>query len=256
VVELAKYLIREIEKVRLNMNIQLQGVDRITELLTLDKPFDEETLRKNPRLDRVTINSLMREQTVTADTMLPALQKELNDLMVDARKKYQTIEKNKGRVILLLDDADLYVKALGELRDKLTPDGLGDTSEPIPVVMSFSNTELTADTLSALFTNRRKGWLKSQTLAEFSTVNDEDLLACKWLLLNPSGEKEKGRILNEETKTLRNLLYEAFYGVPGRFADPLRFNNFISRNTHIICEAKDEDYLQGMKDTYPQWWEV
>jgi hypothetical protein len=119
-------------------------------------------------------------------------------LIQDARDAHETVGDD-SRVILLLDEVHDFGGALKDLLDTwIDRNGLGTDKERVPVILCYSLTSNTGETLKeAVERKSRDGGWWSKELAPFSQVDDEDMLAYEQFMLHLNPNNEFVRELSE-----------------------------------------------------------
>jgi hypothetical protein len=256
--DLATWISDTIERVRTDvLDLSPGANDPVNQLYKLGRSFTAEA-RDAAALDTRIARELRYSTTLTPKAVRKALEIELAALAEDARKKYEFINEQHGQVIVLLDDVDRYGDAIDDLAELLDDHGLGTSKEPVPVVMTFTKSDPTEIKLAPI-TGKNWDWLLELPLKTFVDDVDvtedpeEDLLAYKWLLLNPFKVGEVRRVLKDlsDPQTFLNYLRDTFQGTPGMFADKDRFYAFSNKVKHNLSDADDEQYIAQWRQANP-----
>jgi CHAT domain len=202
----------------------------------------------------------LEKNVVGVDQVKDALQKDLTQLITDARNKHYTIQQANGRAVVFLDDIHKYdeesVDALFSQK-MLSLDGFGTSKEPVPVIMTCS-LGTPADSKLKPITEMTRKWLQTMPLKPFQQKNGEDILAYERILLHPFNEKlmpgisNKRWVFNDTAKdnvveSVHDLFHDLLQGIPEEIT-PTKSTIYaiakIAVRLKYLIEANDEDLLK------------
>ena len=129
------------------------------------------------------------------------------------------------RALVLLSAVEEWGDAADAVfTDLIDQHGLGTAREPVPVVISFAAEGGLRDIARQTRESKRGTWIRFKSLRPFQQADGEDLLATRWVLLNPRAEAHaSGRFAyaarNPEGKWAKHFR-EYFHGLPAAFDDP------------------------------------
>lgn len=216
--------------------------------------------KASPELDAF-IRFELESGSITARAVSLALRRDLAALAADYRSTCPAEEAPSRKVIVLVDKVDRYgQQALEGLFDEMLDGfGLGDKTEPVPVVLTLSLNGQNHDYLHRLVEQgQSKTWLKLRPLKAFQP-DGEDLLAYEHVWLNPfnptlwAASSSKAWAINDEsddstrTKWI-NRFRKRLKGIPSEVVSEEAYVlvDFAAEDSFLI-EADDEHLLQKVR---------
>jgi hypothetical protein len=243
-------------------NALLDSIVVARDAFGLDAPLDSQLILLHehgvnaagqPGVDAKLGFELRRKGQITARAVRRAAQLDLAALGADARQSHNPA----ARVVVLLDEVDEYDEAamilLGELLDGF---GIGDASEPVPVVLTLSLGG-TLDHWLRPWVERAPviPWLRLAELGPFRE-DGEDMMAYELVLLTPSFNPEPGQrswVRNLDVTESDRVTWEARFrkylrGMPSALTGD-SFNMLVefASEQQFLVEADDEDRLARLR---------
>lgn len=262
-VELGGMIVAGIEKARRYFSIGRPTAPYQMRILKSGRESLRE-LQEDPDLDDSIKLELEMFDKVTTEAVKLALQKDLGNLIADARRQYDFIRRARGRAVLLLDEIHEYGDALESLfsdrnssEGLFGPYGLGTPAEPVPVVVTFSLTRKGSDVCLQPVTQGSKPWIIPRQLTTFDSESDEDMLVYERVLLHPSPAVEflapnvrnvplaiNDKVDEQVCKDNESLFRYMLKGMPSRVAsDIMAYAAISGKNSQYLKEADDKSAL-------------
>lgn len=198
----------------------------------------------------------MHDEVVTVRAVGRALRLDLTELHREAKSECEYFESPDSRLVVLLDDIDLFGEMAREVLERMFgPYGLGTSKDPIPVVLSWTHGRAGDPWLRELAPGSQSlPWLEISELNPFSE-DGEDMIAYKTVLLNPFQPASRPAdhvlhrtwVLDEDhsdNPRYLAVLRTNMMGIPDRFHQG-GFEVWVQLATgaQVLVPARDEDHL-------------
>ena len=162
--------------------------------------------------------------------------------------------KPDTRALVLLNAVEEWGDAADAVfTDLVDQHGLGTAQDPVPVVISFAAEGGLRDIARQARETKRGTWIRFKRLRAFQQAQDEDLMATRWVLLNPSSHADDSRRFTYAVRVADGEWVEhfrtSFLGLPAAFDDPYFYTS--AETMHRFKEfARDDD--RGLLERYAE----
>lgn len=236
-----------------------------TDVLKLDRATDAQLplyLKRDPGVAGLDSNLAedleLSTGTFTADSAKRAIAADLSALLSDAQERHESLAS--GRLVVLLDDLDLYSDALIEAflgGDLMGAGGFGTTDAPIPVVFTASRGGAQDPRFEALESGSL-GWVDALTLGPFQP-DGEDLRACQSVLLNPFQRPAiypfpnipyayNDAVVKPTRELWDGFLRNELKGIPQAYKDPRLLQlAMLAESAQYLVKADDEERMNKLE---------